>query len=50
MKIILDPEGMVEEDTVGQELLKRYLAPMAKQNMTRDEARKILEYFRTLEN
>ena len=48
MNMILNPEQMVTEDPVGQELLKRYLAPMANQNLTEDEARKILEYFRTL--
>ena len=47
--MILDPEKMVKEDPVAMELLKRYLAPMANQSLTDDEARKILEYFRTLE-
>ena len=49
MNMILNPEGMVESDPVAKELLVRYLAPMANQNLTEDEARKILEYFRTLE-
>jgi len=49
MNMILDPEGMVKEDPVAKELLTRYLAPMANQNLTEDEARKVLEYFRTLE-
>ena len=49
MNMILDPEKMVKEDPVAKELLKRYLAPMANQSLTQDEARKILEYFRTLE-
>jgi len=49
MNMILDPEKMVKEDPVAKELLKRYLAPMANQSLTEDEARKILEYFRTLE-
>ena len=49
MNMILDPEQMVSNDPVAKELLKRYLAPMANQNLTEDEARKILEYFRTLE-
>ncbi len=47
--VILDPEKMVKEDPVAKELLTRYLAPMANQSLTDDEARKILEYFRTLE-
>ena len=49
MNMILDPEKMVKEDPVARELLTRYLAPMANQSLTEDEARKILEYFRTLE-
>jgi len=49
MNMILNPEEMVESDPVAKELLTRYLAPMANQNLTEDEARKILEYFRTLE-
>ncbi len=49
MNMILNPEEMVEKDPVARELLIRYLAPMANQNLTREEARKILEFFRTLE-
>ena len=49
MNMILDPAKMVKEDPVAKELLTRYLAPMANQSLTQDEARKILEYFRTLE-
>ncbi len=48
MNMILDPEKMVREDPVAKELLTRYLAPMANQSLTEDEARKILEYFRIL--
>jgi len=49
MNMILEPEQMVQEDPVAKELLKRYLSPMADQSLTEDEARKIMEYFRTLE-
>lgn len=49
INMILDPEKMVKEDPVAKELLSRYLAPMANQSLKEDEARKILEYFRTLE-
>jgi len=48
MNMILNPEEMVEKDPVAQELLKRYLSPMANQNLSEDEARKVLEYFRTI--
>jgi len=49
MNMILNPEEMVANDPVAKELLKRYLAPMANQNLTEDEARKVMEFFRTLE-
>jgi mono/diheme cytochrome c family protein len=49
MNMILNPEEMVEKDPVAKELLTRYLAPMANQNLTQEQARKVLEYFRTLE-
>ena len=49
MNMIMNPEEMVSSDPVAKELLVRYLAPMANQNLTREEARKILEFFRTLE-
>ena len=49
MNMILNPEQMVKEDPIAKELLKQYLSPMANQNLTEEEARKILEYFRTLD-
>ena len=48
MNMILNPVEMVEKDPVAKELLRRYLAPMANQNLTQEEARKVLEFFRTL--
>lgn len=48
MNMILNPEQMVKEDPIAKELLKEYLSPMADQGLTREEARKILEYFRTI--
>ncbi len=47
MNMILNPEKMVAENPIAKKLLAEYLAPMANQNLTEDEARKILEYFRT---
>ncbi len=47
MNMILAPEKMVAEDPDAKALLAEYLAPMANQNLTEDEARAILEYFRT---
>ena len=50
MNMILNPEEMVQKDPIAQALLIEYnMAPMANQNLTEEEARKVLEYFRTLE-
>jgi len=43
---ILNPEVMIVEDPVAKALLAEYLAPMANQHLTRDEAESILVYFR----
>ncbi len=49
MNMILNPEQMVKEDPIAQLLLVEYnMAPMANQGLTEDQARKIVEYFRTL--
>lgn len=50
MNMILNPEKMVAEDPIAKQLLVEYnLAPMANQHLTQEQARKILEYFRTLD-
>ncbi len=50
MNMILNPEEMIAKDPIALKLLAEYnFAPMANQNLTEDEARAILEYFRTLE-
>lgn len=48
MNMILNPDQMVKENAQARQLLMEYSAPMANQNLTEDEARKILEYFRTI--
>ncbi|NND62635.1 MAG: cytochrome c [Flavobacteriaceae bacterium] len=49
MNMILDPEGMVAKDPLAKQLLVEFNgSPMANQNLTEEEARAILEYFRTL--
>ncbi|MCB0802859.1 MAG: cytochrome c [Flavobacteriales bacterium] len=49
MNMILNPTEMVEKDPLAKELLVEFNgSPMANQNLTEDEARKILEFFRTL--
>lgn len=49
MNMILNPEEMVQKNETAKQLLIEYNgAPMANQNLTEDEARSVLEYFRTL--
>lgn len=49
MNMILAPEQMVKEDPIAKKLLVDYNgSPMANQNLTEEEARAVLEYFRTL--
>jgi len=49
MNMILNPEEMVKSDPIAKQLLVAYnLAPMANQHLTEEQARKVLEYFRTL--
>ncbi|WP_291865879.1 cytochrome c [Maribacter sp.] len=49
MNMILNPEGMVKEDALAKELLMEFNgAPMANQGLTEEQAREVLEYFRTL--
>ncbi len=49
MNMVLDPQLMVEQDRCAKDLLIEFNgAAMANQNMTEEQARDILEYFRTL--
>jgi hypothetical protein len=49
MNMILNPEKMTQSDPIAKQLLiEANLAPMANQQLTEEQARKILEYFRTL--
>ena len=49
MNMILNPENMIQNDALAKELLTEFNgAPMANQNLTMEEARAVLEYFRTL--
>lgn len=47
MNIIMNPEEMAKKDPTAKALLAEYLAPMANQNITEEEARAILEFLRT---
>lgn len=49
MNMILNPDEMVQKDPLAKSLLMEFNgSPMANQNLTEDEARSVLEYFRTL--
>lgn len=49
MNMILNPDEMVQKDPLAKQLLIEFNgSPMANQNLTEDEARAVLEYFRTL--
>lgn len=49
MNMILNPEEMIQKDPLAKQvMIESNMAVMANQNLTEDEARKILEYFRTL--
>ena len=49
MNMILNPDQMVKEDPLAKDLLIEFNgSPMANQGLTEDQARAVLEYFRTL--
>jgi len=49
MNMILNPDEMVKKDPDAKALLMEFNgSPMANQNLTEEEARSVLEYFRTL--
>lgn len=49
MNMIMNPEEMVKNDPIAKELLMKFNgSPMANQNLTKDETRQVLEFFRTL--
>lgn len=49
MNMILNPEEMVRKDPLAKDLLMEFNgSPMANQGLTEEEARSVLEYFRTL--
>lgn len=49
INMILNPEEMIKDDPIAKELLAEYGSPMTNQNLTEEEARQVVEYFRTIE-
>ncbi len=50
MNMILNPTEMVQKDPIAKKLLAEYSAPMSQQNLTEEEARAMLEYFRKIDS
>lgn len=48
MNMIINPIEMVQKDPIGIQLLKEYKAPMADLGLTEQQAREVVEYFRTV--
>ena len=49
LNMILNPVEMLEKDPIAKQLLiEANGVPMANQNVSEEDAKKILEYFRTL--
>lgn len=47
MNMILNPDVMIMEDETAYNLFAEYMTPMANQGLTEEQARAILEYFRS---
>ena len=49
MNMIMNPDEMTRKHPEGKKMMQEYMAPMPYQNVTVEQARAIVEYFRTLE-
>lgn len=49
MNMILNPQQMTQENPAAKELFATYLVQMTFQDVTQDDARAILEYFRSID-
>jgi mono/diheme cytochrome c family protein len=47
MNMALNPQDMTQQDPTAKELLGEFMTQMPNQNLTEEEARAVLEYFRT---
>ncbi len=50
MNIILNPVEMTQKDPIAKQLLAEYLVQMPYQNVNEEDARAILEYFRSIDS
>lgn len=49
MNMVLNPQEMTQKDPTASKLLEEFLVQMTFQNVSQDDARGILEYFRSYE-
>lgn len=49
MNMIMNPDEMTKKHPEAKKMLQEYLSPMPFQNVTVEQARAIVEYFRTIE-
>ncbi|WP_158278610.1 c-type cytochrome [Rhodohalobacter mucosus] len=49
MNMIMNPDEMTKKHPEGRKMMQEYMSPMPYQNVTIEEARAIVEYFRTIE-
>jgi mono/diheme cytochrome c family protein len=50
MNMIMNPDEMTKKHPEGKKMMQEYMSPMPYQNVTVEEARAIVEYFRTIES
>ncbi len=49
MNMIMNPDEMTRKHPEGRKMMQEYMSPMPYQNVTVEQARAIVEYFRTIE-
>jgi len=49
MNMIMNPDEMTKKHPEGKKMMQEYMSPMPYQNVTIEQARAIVEYFRTIE-
>lgn len=47
MNMMLNPDGMLEKHPEAKKMLSQFYTPMPNQNLTREQARSVVEYIRT---
>jgi len=50
MNMIMNPDEMTKKHPEGKKMMQEYMSPMPYQNVTIEQARAIVEYFRTIED